>query len=290
VGNPADISQAAFDEIRNKYLREMRVSMQLAVRVWGMDVNNKPFTTMAETIEISPLGARLKGVNPVKSGEVIGIQYEDQKARFRVVWLGDPATNSAGEIGVHSLDESKCIWSTALQNQPSIKEQAAAAMPGAEHNALTQNRRRYARYPCSADLELRSGNALVTSRLRITDISLGGCYAETLSPLPVDTLLTITLRSPSGPIHLKGVVCTSHQSMGMGIGFTDVDPEEWKLLVNYVAQLSGKPLDPPPPPDPIGQPAPPAVRRDVEVLLRLLEKKGLLTREEFLNALINGPD
>ncbi len=283
------ISPTALDEIRNQFLRELRVSLQLPIRVWGMDANGKPFAVSAETMEISALGARLRGVTPVKNGEVIGIQYEDQKARFRVVWLGDATTQSSGEIGVRSLDESKCIWSNALQSPPSAKAQAAAAVPLAEQKSLTPNRRRYVRYPCNAEVELRSGTAAMSTRFRLSDISLGGCYVETMSTLPLDTPVFLTLRTPQAVIDIRSNVRTSHPSMGMGIGFTDIAPEQWKLLADYVAQLSGKPPEAPSGPA-NGAGATPAAnsQANVEALLRLLEKKGLCTREEFLRELGNG--
>src|SRR5437868_15531928 len=102
-------------------LRELRIGLRLPVRVWGMDLNEKPFTANAETVEISALGARLTGIASVKEGEVIGIQYEGNKARFRVVWVGEPGSERAGQIGVTCLDNSKCIWSKALEAQPTLK-------------------------------------------------------------------------------------------------------------------------------------------------------------------------
>jgi hypothetical protein len=281
------ISPTALDEIRNQFLRELRVSLQLPVRVWGMDVNGKPFAVAAETMEISALGARLRGVAAVKNGEVIGIQYEDQKARFRVVWLGDTTTKTSGEIGVRSLDESKCIWSNALQSPPSPKAQAAAAVPLAEQKSLTPNRRRYVRYPCNAEVELRSGSAALATRFRLSDISLGGCYAETMSPLPLETPVFLALRTPENRIEIQGSVRTSHPSMGMGIGFTDIAPAQWKLLADYVAQLSGTPSEAPPGALPVPTP-PPETEAKLEAFLRLLERKGLFTREEFLRELRNG--
>jgi len=43
-------------------LRELRVPMQLEVRVWGMDVGGKPFFQSARTVEVSAKGARLAGI------------------------------------------------------------------------------------------------------------------------------------------------------------------------------------------------------------------------------------
>ena len=74
-------------------LRELRVHLQLDVRVWGIDALGKPFSQTARTIEISALGARLTGIERVQKGDIIGLQYADAKARFRVVWSGEPGTD-----------------------------------------------------------------------------------------------------------------------------------------------------------------------------------------------------
>src|SRR5437868_14339401 len=92
-----------------KQVAELRLQIQLKVRVWGMDSGGRPFATQAETIEISGLGARLKGVRGVKEGDIIGIQYTEQKARFTVIWSGRPGSLQDGEIGVRTVEGNKCI-------------------------------------------------------------------------------------------------------------------------------------------------------------------------------------
>src|SRR5262252_7012224 len=107
---------------------ELRVRLQLRVKLWGMGADGKPFSANAETVEVSGLGARLRGVPRVKEGEVVGIQYRDQRGRFRVIWTSGPGEEE--QIGVQSLEGTKCIWAAALaQYNPVYPGEAPVANP-----------------------------------------------------------------------------------------------------------------------------------------------------------------
>jgi hypothetical protein len=69
--------------------RESRVDAALPVRIWGVDGSSRPFMQLASVRSISSLGAVLQnGRSPVKPGEILDVQYDRQKAQFRVVWAG----------------------------------------------------------------------------------------------------------------------------------------------------------------------------------------------------------
>src|SRR5437868_10751868 len=68
-----------------------RVPNELSIRIWGMDSAGRPFSSQARTIDITRTGARITGIDHIcQKGDVIGIQHGEQKARFRVVWVGNP--------------------------------------------------------------------------------------------------------------------------------------------------------------------------------------------------------
>ena len=295
-------------------LRELRVDLHLKVQVWGLDVESKAFTVMAETVEISAFGARLKDVPPVHEGEILGLKYLDQKARFRVIWVGKPGTEKAEQIGVQCLDESKCLWQAALESGAKETAQAAAApasaterrgsatagkavAPAGKSTAAIQpgdprlqiapresERRRYPRYPTNVEIELKKSGADQVSRLKMSDISLGGCYAETSLPLPVDTTVEMVLKVGPVSIPVKGVVRTSHTAMGMGVGFTHMEPEQWKELAHLIHELSGGTKEI------VSVPAK-KMERDATVeaalgmMLRLLEEKGVISRDALIEQL-----
>ncbi|MGH9492024.1 MAG: hypothetical protein ACRD2K_00860 [Terriglobales bacterium] len=62
-----------------------RIEMALPVRIWGLDAVGKPFAQSAQTLDVNHSGARVAGVRgSIALGDVIGIQYKQQKARCKV--------------------------------------------------------------------------------------------------------------------------------------------------------------------------------------------------------------
>ncbi len=83
---------------------EERTHLRLTALVWGMDGDGRVFMEQVQTVDISPMGARLKGLNrDVKIGSIVGLQNGDNQGRFEVVWVGEPGTDREGQIGVRCV-------------------------------------------------------------------------------------------------------------------------------------------------------------------------------------------
>ena len=91
--------------------RDSRIDTTLPVCIWGLDSYSHPFMQIASVRIISSLGAVLQNVRPkIKPGEILDVQYDGQKAQFRVIWVGRTGTLEAGEIGLERLPEEPYIW------------------------------------------------------------------------------------------------------------------------------------------------------------------------------------
>ena len=65
-----------------------RLTVDLPVRVWGMNAGGRVFSQHARAQNISPHGALITGVEcELKVGEVIGVQCEESKARCTIMWI-----------------------------------------------------------------------------------------------------------------------------------------------------------------------------------------------------------
>ena len=107
------------------------------------------------------------------------------------------------------------------------------------------DRRKHARYPVSGGgAEIRQQG--VDSRIwaRLTDISLGGCYLETMSPLPVLTYVNLGLILEEQHLNAKGQVVVAHPNFGMGIQFIDMSAADRKMLEGWLATLAPKVVTP----------------------------------------------
>lgn len=68
----------------------------------------------------------------------------------------------------------------------------------------------------------------------LSDISLSGCYMETLTPEPVGTQVEVLFQAAATRVRLPGVVRVVHPTMGMGIEFVELSPDAAKALQNVV--------------------------------------------------------
>jgi hypothetical protein len=88
--------------------REERVNVALPVRVVVLEQQRREF---ACTLDVTSKGARLDGLRGVDLvGEILEIQRGKKRDRFKVVWVGEPETSQAGQIGVQCLGAGTPIW------------------------------------------------------------------------------------------------------------------------------------------------------------------------------------
>ncbi len=98
-----------------------------------------------------------------------------------------------------------------------------------------QERRRYARHTCDLGVEVKSADAKSGYWGTLGDISLGGCYVYTFSPLPSGSAVALKIKSEVAEISMSGKVVAFHPGVGMGIefegGFVDGAEDRLKNLI-----------------------------------------------------------
>ena len=96
-------------------------------------------------------------------------------------------------------------------------------------------RRRYPRAKAKIPVELTcAGKAPM--RTSTDEISLCGCYIETMFTMDVGTRLNVALSLKDAMIRCMGVVATKYPQVGNGIDFIDMDPDERLKLNSYIAE------------------------------------------------------
>jgi PilZ domain len=210
---------------------------QLLVRVWGMNAEGRPFFQNAIARDLTGETALLSGIeNLLKPEDVIGIQHEDKKARFRVLRVTDAGLPQRILADVQLLPGQQCPW-------PQQAAAATKASPGVASES--RNKRQYIRLKVRFPLELRdergAGAPMQTST---SDISGRGCYVESRVPLALGTPLSITFWMDQEKIVTQGIVRASDPGVGMGIEFTGLDHSKQQHLQQYLesfgAAASGK--------------------------------------------------
>ncbi|MGH9512253.1 MAG: PilZ domain-containing protein [Terriglobales bacterium] len=207
---------------------ESRLEADIPVRIWGMDADARPFFQNASAGNLSSDGALLSGINhPLKTGEVIGIQYGERKARFRVVWVIDAGPIRKIEAGVQLLAQQHLPWKE-LTPEPAGKR---APLSG-------PNKRRYARHKVLFPIEIGFPDiGRAHMQTNATDIGGRGCYVETLLPLAVGTEVIIIFWMDSEKTRTSGIVRASDPGVGMGIEFTDLANQVQEQLQGLLEKM-----------------------------------------------------
>lgn len=84
--------------------REERENTRHQVSVWSLDAEGKIYVQEGQTLDVSPTGARLLGLNrPIAAGALIGVQNGSRRGRFKVIW-SDRDGPRTHQIGVERVD------------------------------------------------------------------------------------------------------------------------------------------------------------------------------------------
>jgi hypothetical protein len=130
-------------------------------------------------------------------------------------------------------------------------------------------------------MDMRTGFRM---NARISDLSVHGCYVDTLNPLPSGARARLQIRNGDEVVSAPGRVVCHHAASGMGLAFEDVSEQEKKILEGWLVRRHPQleaPVDMTPPV------ARTETRACAERLVDLLVRKGLLTRCEA-SALLTG--
>jgi hypothetical protein len=99
--------------------RELRLPAQLAILVWGIDAKGVKFTQVAKACNISGRGALLSGLDQrLRPEDLVGVQYRQRRAKFRVVWFRDSSGPDKILAAVERLEAEACPWPEELAAVP----------------------------------------------------------------------------------------------------------------------------------------------------------------------------
>jgi hypothetical protein len=110
----------------------------------------------------------------------------------------------------------------------------------AESSPRNSERRVAPRHPFIASAEetdLVSGARLSA---RVSELSLKGCYLDTLNPLPKGTPIRLVISHGAATFTGFATVIYTQRNMGMGVEFTGVELEQLEVLLKWLKELSGK--------------------------------------------------
>ena len=95
-----------------EHRQEQRARRDLAVQVSGRDANGDAFSQSVNASNVSKGGALLSGLSrEVRSGDLVWVEYQGRKARYRIVWVRDSHSDLKSQAAVQRLEKEECPWS-----------------------------------------------------------------------------------------------------------------------------------------------------------------------------------
>jgi c-di-GMP-binding flagellar brake protein YcgR len=99
---------------------------------------------------------------------------------------------------------------------------------------MSDEKRRSVRHPFIASAEVEE--LAVGSRLpsRVSDLSAGGCYVDTVNPFPGGTRVRVKIFTATQQFEAPATVVYAHTHMGMGLHFGELAPEHQATLRQWL--------------------------------------------------------
>ena len=101
-------------------------------------------------------------------------------------------------------------------------------------------RRRSKRFTVSALAEALEPRTSTRLNGRVSDLGMGGCYIDTVTPFPLGTSLLLNLTSQHHNVRAKANVVYAHSGMGMGLTFTEMTANQKANLTAWLGELNGE--------------------------------------------------
>jgi hypothetical protein len=283
LANP-DLETQAATAVATKERRQVhRVDVSLRVRIKPADSTSQNFEDAQMTLNASrkafyfftPLECYRQGMRVL-----VTRLYGDD---------GAGAWEDRGQvIRVHRRDGGYGVVVQLETPSNLAKSEAQGTAPGqGVQTAQAVERRKAGRKPFTAATEvidLRSGSRMLA---RVSDLSLRGCYVDTLNPSPVGSRVRLQIYRANAVLDVPATVRSLHPASGMGLTFEDMTQEQRMMLYSWLA----------------GPPTPPEARASTSQrlagsqmraqqyeacaarLVQLLLRKGILNQSEAVEIL-----
>src|SRR6267154_6647887 len=149
---------------------------------------------------------------PEERGEVVRVeQFKDGRAGVAVRLLKSTGGRAAHKVHPFRAEETK-------------------KSPIPEHR-LTP------RLPFLTEAEVMEPPAGTWLKTRLSDLSLSGCYIDTLHPLPVGARVCLRVVRNKIILEALATVVYGKAGLGMGVSFTQLSPEQKSFLENWLAGI-----------------------------------------------------
>ena len=250
----ADFNDGNFDEVRltqNASRKAIYFFTQLNRYYKGMRVR-----------VTSPYDPNAGAANLEQIGEVVRLQRREDGYGVAVVLLAclQPATTQS--TGTSPSAQSASAQGTTLASAARSERRCATRLPFIAPIEM---------------VEMRTGSRI---QARTSDLSLQGCYVDTLNPLPVGAAVRLQIHRAGMILDVLANVSSRHAGSGMGLVFGEITEPQRAVVESWLGELGLPPRtlfeNAFPPLKQATSPEPDCAAR----LVRMLVRKGVLSQSE----------
>lgn len=125
-----------------------------------------------------------------------------------------------------------------MPDDPSYKDPSTAS--SSPTGGLQQGERRSVpRFPFIADAEVVETSTETRFVVRVSEIGTNGCYVDILNPVPAGLAVQVKILKNNQTFETEGRVVYTHPTMGMGVLFTKMNPDQKRILEGWIKQIGG---------------------------------------------------
>src|SRR2546430_4416148 len=153
------------------------------------------------------------------------------------------------------------------------------AQPPGKKNAEARERRDAHRHAFVAPAVVVDAQTGARISARTSDLSLRGCYVDTLNPFPVGTTLQLRIHKNKETLDAPASTASSHTGSGMGLLFGEMTPPQRSMLAGWLDESVAPSRSSPT----ASLPAEKTQQRDHLLAVKLiysLVRKGVLSQSE----------
>jgi hypothetical protein len=216
--------------------RNLRARISLSIRVRSADFVDDQVDEVQATINVSRGGLYfISQRNSYHRGMkvLLTIPFRD--------FVADPGPQERGEVvRVEHFKDGRAGVALRLLKCTESRIVHKVHLSGAEETkkSPTTEHRLAPRLPFLTEAEVMESPAGTWLKTRLSDLSLGGCYVDTLHPLPVGARIWLKVVRNKIILEALATVIYSEPRLGMGVRFTPLSPEQKSILENWLADVT----------------------------------------------------
>jgi hypothetical protein len=97
--------------------------------------------------------------------------------------------------------------------------------------------RKLPRHPFTASAEILDPATETKISVRVSEISMKGCYLDALNPFPLNAVFRLRIVRDAGSFETSARIAYVHPGFGMGATFIDTPPDQMEVLAKWLAEL-----------------------------------------------------